>query len=1033
MSLNCKLLIKSLALFLCFYVSSFNATATNYFQQQVNYTIDVALNDDLHQLNAFATITYINNSPNTLNEILFHLYPNAYTNDKTAFAEQLLENGDTDFYFSKAADKGSISNLSFKINNKKAIFEQDATHADIGKLQLNKSLLPGDSIIITTPFTVQIPTNFSRLGRDGESYQVTQWYPKPAVYDAQGWHAFPYLNQGEFYYEFGNYTVNITVPKNYIVAATGDLQTESEQKILTKLAKKTANNIDEIVKEPFNKFEFPPSADETKTLTFTQNKVHDFAWFADKRFHVLKSAVELQSGKTVATWAFFTNKDAEHWKEATNYLNDAVAFYSKHVGEYPYNVCTAVNGTLVAGGGMEYPTITIIGGINSDKLLDRVVTHEVGHNWFQGILASNERAYPYLDEGINSYYENRYMDEKYPDSGILPAAISPAVANFLGKQFNLEDKLPSYQNELGYMLSCRAHKDQPICTHSATFTNNNYGTIAYGKSAIAFKYLEKFLGRAEYDRIMQIYFQQWQFKHPQPNNLRTVFESNSNKYLDWFFDEVLCTSDKMDYAIVGQTENKSIGNSNYYQFFIKNKAGLRSPFPVTALKNGSPVKTIWYDGFGGMSEILFPNVAADEFVIDYEEITLDSHRKNNNFKLKGFFNKIEPLRLSSFLGWENPNLNQLYYLPIMSYNYWDKFMLGIGLHSGILPSKNLEWLLSPMYSFKSKNVVGFANVHYMHPLKSIKAVDNIEFNLNMRSFHDHIYDVFESNISSTIIDSSLDRFTKLSPSIVVNFSKPNMRSTKSNTLQIRHINIIRKTFDCPTSRCGAPPSFRGESYYINELNFEHKNNRAINPYKYSAMAEQGNGFLKVSAEGTYKLTYTNEKKGLTARAYAAIFPFYNNSNTRIAINSLGFRTDTEFLDYKMDYWALARNKGYSSKYHFLDYQTFKVPSGFKSNTALAINNSWLTSINLNASIPKLPAYAYLNYAIFPDLIETNTNVNAYELGLALSIIPNAFEIYFPISLSDNIVGPTSNKYYEKITFLLDVGKIKFRKLLRNNI
>jgi len=203
----------------------------------------------------------------------------------------------------------------------------------------------------------------------------------------------PYLNQGEFYSNFGNYEVEITVPENYIVAATGELQTESEIKFLEEVAQKTAQSIDFInLKGVFDPTAFPKSSATTKTLKYIQNDVIDFAWFADKRFNVLKSNVTLSSGKTVDTWAFFTNKNAKIWANATSYLDDAVSFYSAHVGEYPYNICTAVEGTLIAGGGMEYPTITIIGGTGSAQSLDRVITHEVGHNWFQGILATNERA-----------------------------------------------------------------------------------------------------------------------------------------------------------------------------------------------------------------------------------------------------------------------------------------------------------------------------------------------------------------------------------------------------------------------------------------------------------------------------------------------------------------------------------------------------------------------------------------------------------------------------------------------------------------
>jgi len=216
--------------------------ANEYWQQQVNYNIEVSLNDQLHELEGLANIQYINRSPDVLNSIVFHLYPNAYSSDNTAFAQQKLENRSTKFYFSKAEERGGISNLSFKINSEAVSFKLDPNHPDIAEIKLEEGLQSGDTINITTPFKVKIPVNFSRLGRDGESYQITQWYPKPAVYDANGWHRLPYLDQGEFFSNFGNYKVQITVPENYIVAATGELQTESEIEFLEQAAEKTARS-----------------------------------------------------------------------------------------------------------------------------------------------------------------------------------------------------------------------------------------------------------------------------------------------------------------------------------------------------------------------------------------------------------------------------------------------------------------------------------------------------------------------------------------------------------------------------------------------------------------------------------------------------------------------------------------------------------------------------------------------------------------------------------------------------------------------
>jgi hypothetical protein len=208
------------------------AQSSKYFQQNVDYKIDVTLNDVDNTLNGFEIINYTNNSPDTLRFIWFHLWPNAYKNDRTALSEQLLQLGRTDFYFSSDEQRGYINRLDFKVDGVTATLEDHPLYIDITKVILPGGLAPGKTIKITTPFHEKIPFNFSRGGHVGNTYQITQWYPKPAVYDIHGWHAFPYLDQGEFYSEFGNFNVQITVPKDYVVAATGELQNEDEQKWL---------------------------------------------------------------------------------------------------------------------------------------------------------------------------------------------------------------------------------------------------------------------------------------------------------------------------------------------------------------------------------------------------------------------------------------------------------------------------------------------------------------------------------------------------------------------------------------------------------------------------------------------------------------------------------------------------------------------------------------------------------------------------------------------------------------------------------
>jgi hypothetical protein len=489
------------------------SAASQYWQQHVDYTIDVTLNDKEKTLDAFEKIAYTNNSPDTLYFIWFHLWPNAYKNDRTAFTDQQLELGNTAFYFSGKEQRGYINRMDFKVDGITSKTEDHPQNIDIIKLVLPKPLPPHQTVTITTPFHEKLPFNFSRGGYDGQSFQITQWYPKPAVYDKNGWHPMPYLDQGEFYSEFGSFDVRITVPRNYVVAATGILQNGDEKEWLLqrsgfqwqpkKQKVKSKSGIVKTVKQ-----EFPASSTETKTIQYKQDSVHDFAWFADKRFIVNTDTCQLPSGTVINVYSFYTPQEASTWKNSVQYAKASLRFYSNEVGEYPYNVATVVQGPESFGGGMEYPTITVISPVSSPKELDQVVAHELGHNWFYGILANNEREHPWMDEGINSFYEYKYMQAKY---GTTKA------------------------NELLFQTTAVRKTDQPIETASVDFNQINYAASAYHKTAEWMQMLERRVGTNAFRNQMHLYFEQWKFKHPQPEDFKAIFQPNLEPNTDDFF------------------------------------------------------------------------------------------------------------------------------------------------------------------------------------------------------------------------------------------------------------------------------------------------------------------------------------------------------------------------------------------------------------------------------------------------------------------------------------------------------------------
>ena len=254
-----------------------------------------------------------------------HLWPNAYKNDRTAFSEQLLKNDRTDFYFADEAKRGYINRLEFKTGNT-IIAAEETNNIDIIKLMLPQLLAPKQSIVISTPFNVQLPYLFSRGGYINQFYAITQWYPKAAVYDKDGWHQMPYLDQGEFYNDFGNYTVSITLPENYKVGATGVLlQTEAapsikKQQQEIKVAKKNVKPFfpKKVKEENISK----SSSLKQKTLTYTADQVADFAWFADKSFIVKTDTIQLAT-HTVTANCYILPENAELYTNSMHYIKNA--------------------------------------------------------------------------------------------------------------------------------------------------------------------------------------------------------------------------------------------------------------------------------------------------------------------------------------------------------------------------------------------------------------------------------------------------------------------------------------------------------------------------------------------------------------------------------------------------------------------------------------------------------------------------------------------------------------------------------------
>ncbi len=994
------------------FISSFLAYGQTYWQQQVDYKINVSLNDKDHTLNGFETFTYTNNSSDNLSRIYVHVWPNAYKNKNTALAKQQYAHGDGDgiLRFGPDEKRGFIDSLNFKVNDKQVNWHFHH-HEDIVILELPQPLKPGENITVSTPFFVQLPSGaISRLGHIGQSYQITQWYPKPAVYDKDGWHHMPYLNQGEFYSEYGTFDVSITLPKNYVVGATGDLQTQSEIDFLNERANETADRISKNIDSPKPKDALPnytpPSNDTLKTIRFTQKNVHDFAWFADKRFEVLKGEIILpHSGRKVTSWAMFTPKNDGLWKDAIEYLNDAIHYYSLWNGDYPYDQVTAVDGTISAGGGMEYPNVTVIGNATSSYDLEVVIVHEVGHNWFYGQLGTNERVHGWMDEGLNTLNEVRYMQTKYPNN----TALSDLALN---GRFHLNDLSHHDLNDMSFRAVAGLGEDQPIETHSNNFSSLNYGIVMYQKTGLVFFYLKDYLGEDLFDKCMQAYYSRWEFKHPQPEDLREVFEEVSERNLSWLFDDLIQTTNHIDFKL--KSVKKRDGG---YDVTVKNTGQVNGPIEVAALSADSIVERYWTTPDQKKTTLHFTKDLST-IEIDPGNDIPEMNRQNNSWKKKGIFGKYEKPAFEFFFGDNEKDRTNIFWTPIVGGNYYDKFMLGLGIHNYSAPYSKVNYLFMPYYSFGRRMASGIAEVSISSlPKKHLKLS---RVGISIKSFkHDTTYRFNDSY------------FVSLAPYWMAKLG--NRKNDSPIHQYIRLQTIYRKDQFGPThiEHAGAYAEYnydfkkRDHKIHLNLRN-EYFNNINSADEMARVMLEVEYSYRYKKEEGRPWSKKNRKNSGNASKGWISIRGFVGKQYLKnFAKDASGYQYSMSLSgsDGRQDLFVDEYYFGRNNSAGIWSQQRLENMGGFKSASTYGTTSDLMTTANLYVQLPLKPGV----FGIFADVGAfwngfdpvTGTAIpmsTATNIGVALRM-RDIFGVYFPVWMSQNLENSFSdNNYASRIRF-----------------
>ncbi len=509
-----------------------------YWQNRADYKINASIDPENNLLAGTISITYTNNSPETLEFIWLQMEQNRFTEESRGTLTTPIQGnrytGDMDGGY-------EISNLEAKSSRRSTVSSKHIINDTRMQVFFNEPVeAKGGSATITMNFQYNIPTvGMDRMGQlkveDGTIYSMAQWYPRLAVFDdVKGWNVEPYLGAGEFYLEYGDFEYNITVPYDYIVVGSGELTNSGE--VLTSeqqnRMKKAANSDTTVHIITANEVGDPsktsPKQSGTATWKFKIKNARDVAFATSKAFIWDAARINLPGGKTaIAQSAYPKESDGDNgYGRSTEYTKASIEHYSKKWYPYPYPAAVNVASNV---GGMEYPGVSFCSYDSQEKSLWGVTDHEFGHNWFPMIVGSNERLYAWMDEGFNTFI-NFYSSEEFNEG-------------------EYEDDLDQTREYTNWLTS---ESRESIATYPDVVNTRNLGMIAYMKPAMGLLVLREYiLGHERFDNAFTAYIERWAYKHPTPSDFFNTMENVAGENLSWFWKTWFYGNGNIDLAIGG--------------------------------------------------------------------------------------------------------------------------------------------------------------------------------------------------------------------------------------------------------------------------------------------------------------------------------------------------------------------------------------------------------------------------------------------------------------------------------------------------
>ncbi|WP_055443331.1 hypothetical protein [Lacinutrix himadriensis] len=915
-------------------------TLVNFYSFSQN-TIDLKATFDVEnkKIQIAQTIQYQNTTNNTLEYIYLNDWSNSYSTKTTPLAQRFAEEYKNDFHFAKNEDRGYTVITSLLQDNQEVTHERLKGQLDIIKVKLNKALAPNETYTLHLNYLVQIPNaKFTRHGiYKDQNITLKYWYITPAVYDGT-WHYFSNKDLEDAYIPKADHTFEITYPERYIL--TSELNeiksTKENNTIVTTLqGKNRVNTKIFLLQEPqFNTVET------------------DF-------FSVVSSI------------------DDENLDQIERVLiTDKVAgFITQNLGDYPHERL------LVSK--TDYKQKPIYGlNLLPDffrpfpdsfqyelKLLKTVL-----YNYLENTLLINPRKDQWLIDGIQIYYLKKYVETYYPEMKFFGSLSNIwGIKSFYAAQLNFND-----QYNLLYMNMAKGYQDQPLTMQKDSLLKFNKNIANPNKAAIGLEYLDSYDDSIDMDTSILDFLTNQKLKATSTKDFENFIKPKASKDINWFFDEYLKTSKKIDYKIKTVKKGK-----DSIKVIVKNISKSSMPSSLFALQKDSIVSKTWIENKKHFDTITLAKNKATKLVINQDKITPEINNRNNTKSLTAsLLNK--PLQIRLLKDVEDTRYNQVLIMPILEFNnIYDGIVVGTKAYNKTMLKKDLTYKIAPQYGLKSKSITGSGNLVYN------------QYNTN----HSNLFKI------QYVLTGSYDSYapglfvTSIKPSITLHLrDMENLRANKREYLNFRYISIRRDEDINNILLDEAEPN-----YNILNVRYIHKNPGLIEFSSWFADFQASQTFSKVSFNYEYRKLYQNNRQ-LNVRFFAGAFLKNKNEANN---NYFSFALDRP-TDYLFDYSYLGRSESTG----LFSQELIIAEGGFKSKIKPSFANQWMASTNISTSIWQY-IHAYGDLGAVKNKHEYAKFV--YDSGVRVNLVEDYFEIYFPVysNLGWEIAQP---QYSEKIRF-----------------